>query len=255
MKASDRRRIRCGNGSLEADRDAGGAGRRAALPRAHGRASLSRRAVEDRPDRLLRGRGWQRGMACAGRLLDGGAQVRRARRMDRMEPARAVRAAAPDRQPSVRLCIKSIASRTRAMSEAFLPLELLRCWCWRIASDLTAASHPASRPPKKSPQMRRTLASPSLTISSKIACACFALVLSASIRTARLVVFRVSGKAASLPTGAPRSGERRPWRLLAAAGPFYGLSGASATPDRSCDCLFSCDGPVHERETASMYCN
>ena len=37
-------------------------------------------------------------MAGAGRLLGGGAQVRRARRVDRMEPAGAVRAAAPDRQ-------------------------------------------------------------------------------------------------------------------------------------------------------------
>ena len=42
----------------------------------------------------------------------------------------------------MRLYIRSMASITSAMSEAFLPFELLRCWCWRIASDFIAPSQP-----------------------------------------------------------------------------------------------------------------
>ena len=38
--------------------------------------------------------------------------------------------------PSSRpLCMRSIASITSAMSAAFLPVVLLRCWCCRIAID------------------------------------------------------------------------------------------------------------------------
>ena len=72
MTAPDRGRIRGRDGSLGTDRCAGGAGGRAALPCAHGRASLSRRAVEDRPDRPVRCRGRQGHVACADRFLGGG---------------------------------------------------------------------------------------------------------------------------------------------------------------------------------------
>ena len=42
-----------------------------------------------------------------------------------------------------------MASITSAMSEAFLPFELLRCWCWRIASDLMAPVPPGQAAPRE----------------------------------------------------------------------------------------------------------
>ena len=65
--------------------------------------------------------------------------------------------------------MRSMASIASAISEAFLPFELLRCWCWRIAGDWIALFQPVRRVPEKSPEMRRALASPSLMVSSKIA--------------------------------------------------------------------------------------
>ena len=91
------------------------------FPRAHGRAPLSRRAVEDRPDRLVCGRRRQRRMAGAGRLLGGGAQVRRARRLDRMEPAGAVRTAAPDRQQRAAASSSASAEPRLAVPRALRP--------------------------------------------------------------------------------------------------------------------------------------